>query len=175
MSLQNTLLPTLFGALLVVACVVFSCPQLRADDEAKSSLSVTTPWARATPGGVKIGAAYLKVTSKSTVHDRLVGAASPRAGRVELHSHIVEEGVMKMRKVDGFDVGADSPLVLAPGGNHIMLFDLKAPLKVGEMLPLTLTFERAGDVSVEAKVAPIGAQGPTVMDHRGSGSEHDGH
>lgn len=91
-----------------------------------------------------------------------------------------------MRKIPGLDISAkDGPRVLAPGGDHIMLFDLKAPLVAGDKLPLTLKFDRVGQVQVSAKVLAIGAQGPAVSPggasvdhsddmHRGSGSgEHD--
>lgn len=175
MGSPNKVFSGVLGALFAVGCVGLNGLQVQAEDGAKSPLSVITPWARATPGGVTIGAAYLKIKSTSASGDRLVGAMSPRSGRVELHTHSVENGVTKMRKVDGFDLGKDRPLVMAPGGHHIMLFDLKAPLKAGEMLPLTLTFEKAGAITVEAKVAPVGAKGPTANEARGSGSEHHGH
>ncbi len=174
----------ILGVVLVSGSLGFDVAQTLADAGAKTPISVITPWARATPGGVRVGAAYLEVRTLSKTGDRLIAVASPRAGRAELHSHVMENGVMKMRKVDGFAVGSESSLVFAPGGNHIMLLDLKGPLKPKEKLPLTLTFEKAGAVTVTANVAPIGAQGLDGKDTRGSasddkaargsGSEHDG-
>jgi periplasmic copper chaperone A len=101
-------------------------------------------WARATPGAAKTGAVYFRI--KSSIDDRLIGLASPVAHKAELHTHVEEQGVMQMREVEGgLAVPADQGVELKAGGLlHVMLIDLKKPLKAGDRFPITLTFEKAG-------------------------------
>jgi copper(I)-binding protein len=142
------------GLLLLPLASLAAAQQPKAD-----SVAVSEAWARATPGGVRNGAAFLQITA-SGAGDRLMDVRSGAAGRVELHSHIHEAGVMKMRRVEAIDVPAGKPVVFKPGGLHIMLMDLKQPLKAGEQVDLTLVFEKAGEIEVRASVEPIGAAGP---------------
>ena len=116
---------------------------------------VSDAWARATPPGVDVGAAYLTITGGST-GDRLVGAATERASMV--HLHVVEEsgGVATMRPVDGIAVPAGKRIVLAPKGTHIMLMGLSRPLVAGESFPLALRFEKAGEQTVQVAVRAAG-------------------
>jgi len=110
--------------------------------------------------------------------DRLVSASSDAAGAVEIHNHIMEGNVARMRRVDGVPVPAGGTAVLAPGGYHVMLMDLKGPLKEGESVKLKLGFEKAGELEVEAKVRPLGASGAKSGDGAGAksgGSTHKGH
>lgn len=100
------------------------------------------------------GAAWLTIRNAGG-EDRLVGAESPAAERVELHTHIHEDGVMAMRKVEAIDVPAGGEAALEPGGDHLMLFGLKGGLKTGDRFLLTLVFEKAGAVTVEVRVAPL--------------------
>ncbi len=100
------------------------------------------------------GAAWLTIRNMGG-EDRLVGAESPAAARVEIHTHIHEGGVMMMRKVEGIDVPAGGEAALEPGGDHLMLFGLTGVLKAGDRFPLTLLFEKAGAVTVEVRVAPL--------------------
>ncbi|MCY3669531.1 MAG: copper chaperone PCu(A)C [Alphaproteobacteria bacterium] len=100
------------------------------------------------------GAAWLTIRNAGG-QDRLVGAESPAADRVEIHTHVHEGGVMMMRRVDAIDVPAGGEAALEPGGDHLMLFGLKAGLKTGSSFPLTLLFEKAGPVTVEVRVAPL--------------------
>ena len=129
-------------------------------------------WARATPGAAKVGAAYFAVETPTA--DRLVGVASPVAGRAEIHSHAEEGGVMKMGAVEGgVELPAGQRVELKPGGLHVMLFDLKRPLKEGDSFPLTLAFEKAGTRDVTVQVGKVGAMGAAAMhDH---GHMHDDH
>jgi copper(I)-binding protein len=124
-------------------------------------ITVIMPWARATPGGAKVGGAYLELKAAAGTEDRLVAAKSAVAGIVEIHDHINEGGIMKMRRVEGITLSGGQTVTLKPGGYHLMLMDLKQPLKQGGKLPLTLVFEKAGEVAVEAVIAPIGAAGPS--------------
>jgi copper(I)-binding protein len=125
---------------------------------AATPVKVEGPWARATPPGTKIGAAYMKITSGGTA-DRLVGASSPAAAKVELHVTEKKGEVMRMREVKAYDIPAKGGFELAPGGAHLMLVDLKAPLKEGAKVPMTLRFEKAGEVKVELQVRALGASG----------------
>lgn len=174
----SKLLAVAFGIGLTLAGIVLTHQHIRAgDDKATganhSALKIHEPWARATPGGVTIGAAYVKITTENSDGDRLIEVNSPAAGRSEIHTHVMDGDVMKMRKVDALKVSQDRPLRLSPGGDHIMLFDLKEPLKPGTTIPLTLTFEKAGSKAVQATVLDIGSNGPDSTVERGSASNHD--
>jgi len=137
-----------------------------AHEATNAGVTVAHPWARATPGGVSNGAAYLEIKAAAGVTDRLISVASPVAGRVELHTHIKDGNVMRMRRVDAIAVQPGTSVLLQPHGDHVMLMDLKAPLKEGDLVKLTLTFEKAGVLDVEATVEPIGATGPHGMAHQ---------
>jgi copper(I)-binding protein len=86
--------------------------------------------------------------------DRLVAATSPVAGKVELHNHIMVGNVAQMRPVDAIEVVPGSPTVLQPGGLHVMLLDLRGPLQAGQSFPVTLRFERAGEVQIQVEIRP---------------------
>jgi len=158
----------------IAAFALFSPMLAVAHEYEVGSITVAHPWARATPGGATIGAAYVEIKAKDGAGDTLVSASSPAAGRVEIHTHTMDGGVMKMRQIEKLVIPAGGSAVMKPSGDHIMLFDLKAPLKEGETLPLTLVFDKAGEVNVEATVEPVGATGPHGMDHQ-PGAEGHGH
>ena len=150
---------------LAASVCILSAPAATHEFTAKG-VTVAHPWVRATPGGAKVGGAFLEMKAAKGHSDRLVSASSPVAGSVEIHNHIMEGGVVRMRRVDGIALGAGKSVVLAPGGYHVMLMDLKQPLKEGDLLRLTLVFEKAGPIEVEATVEPIGAKGPHGFDHQ---------
>ena len=102
----------------------------------------------------------MTIENKGTAPDRLVGAASPIAERVELHQHVHEGGVMKMRQVPGFDVPANGQFVLKPGGGHLMFVNIKRQINPGETIAVTLKFEKAGELKAEYVVGGLGAMGP---------------
>ncbi len=116
---------------------------------------ITHPWARATAGASKNGAAYLTLTEQGPA-DRLTGVSTPAAATAELHESMADMGVMKMRPVSGFDLAPGKPVTLAPGGYHVMLLGLKAPLKPGDVFPLTLKFEHAEPLTVSVTVEAAG-------------------
>ena len=120
-----------------------------------AQVKVEGAWTRATPPGAKIGAGYMKISAAKA--DRLVGASSPAAAKVELHVTQKQGDMMMMREVKGYDIPAGGSFELAPAGAHLMLVDLKAPLKEGGKVPLTLRFEKAGEVKVELQVRALGA------------------
>ena len=132
-------------------------------------LKIGHPWARTTLPSQPAGGAFLKVTNQGAQADRLIGASSPVAERVELHTMKMEGDVMRMREVPAIELPAGQTVTLAPGGLHLMLIGLKGPLKVGESVPATLRFERAGTVTVDLKIEPV--SGPASTHATG----HDGH
>jgi periplasmic copper chaperone A len=126
-----------------------------------SQLEVTNAWARATPAKTETGAAYL--TIQSPTPDRLISVSSPVAKKAELHSMSMEGMVMKMRPLAGIDIPAGQPVTLKPGGQHIMLEGLGAPLREGQSFPLTLNFETAGTRTVTVAIEKPGAAGPAAQ------------
>lgn len=139
------------------AAGVFALAIFSVHAQSKGELSIEKPWARATVPGASVGGGYLTVRNASTAGDRLVGASSPAAGRTELHEMSMEKDIMRMREVMGFDVPAKGALELKPGGYHLMFVELKQPLKLGEKFPVTLKFEKAGEVKIEFAVESKGA------------------
>ena len=105
-------------------------------------------WSRATPGPT--AAVYLELRNTGADSDRLMGATSPAAERIEFHEHRMVDGVMSMNAVPQIDLPAGKTATLAPGGRHLMLFGLAKPLRPGDRLSLTLRFEMAGEITVEA-------------------------
>jgi copper(I)-binding protein len=132
----------------------------RAHDYSAGDLRIGHPWSRATPPGAKVGGGYLKIENKGSTPDRLVAASLERAGRVEIHEMSINDGVMRMRELPaGIAIAGGVSIELKPGGLHLMLTNLGAPLRQGERLRGTLMFERAGTVDVEFVVEAIGAGG----------------
>ena len=138
---------------LLAALLILAAPFAAfAADVNAGSLTITHPWARPTAGNTANGAAYLTIVNDSGDADRLVEVASPVAAMVHLHTHLLENGIMKMRPISGIDIEPGAPIKLEPGGLHIMLMELKAPLKEGDSFPLDLTFQKAGKVTVSVSV-----------------------
>jgi periplasmic copper chaperone A len=143
----------------LMACLVGS--SARAEEVKAGDLVITQAWSRATPGGAKIGSGYLTIENKGTSADKLIGVNGDVAGKIELHQMSMNNGVMKMRPVDGgLTIDPGQTVKLAPNGYHLMIMDLKSPLKQGDKIPVTLSFEKAGKVAVTLDVQGIGAQGP---------------
>jgi periplasmic copper chaperone A len=135
----------------------------RAEEVKAGDLVITQAWSRATPNGAKIGSGYFTVENKGAAADRLIGVSADVAGKVEVHEMATNNGVMTMRPLDkGLAIDPGKTVRLAPGGYHLMMFDLKSPLKQGDALPVTLEFEKAGKVKVSLDVQGIGAQGPAA-------------
>lgn len=123
-------------------------------------IEIGHPWARATPAMSKNGGAYLTLHNMGKGDDALVSARGDIADKVELHTHLNDNGVMRMREVARVPVAAGQETALKPGSYHIMLIGLKKPLVEGERFPLVLTFDKAGEVKVEVVVDKVGAMGP---------------
>jgi periplasmic copper chaperone A len=122
-------------------------------------LTIEKPWARATPKGADVGAAYVEIRNAGGDADKLTGGAADFAN-VEIHEMSMQGNVMQMRELkDGLTIPAHGDVKLTPGGYHLMLTGLKHPLVKGESAKVTLTFERAGAVTIEFPVVGIGASG----------------
>lgn len=119
-------------------------------------------WARATPPSARVGAVYLSIDTTVAAPDRLVGLSSPAAAKVSVHETERVGDVVRMRPVDGLTVSRDLPVRMQPNGLHLMLEGLPQPLKRADRFPLTLQFERAGEILVEVVVEGPGATGPST-------------
>ena len=114
---------------------------------------ISNVWIKATIPGSNVSAAYLRIKSAKAV--RLVKAETPVAGIAELHSMNMKDGVMEMKAEDAFTVPAGNTIELKPGGMHIMLMQVARPIKVGDKVPLTLTFEGANKKPLLMKVEAL--------------------
>ncbi len=129
-----------------------------AADVTAGSLTISAPWARATPRGASVGGGYLSITNKGDAPDRLLGGSTGVAKEIEIHSMTMDNGVMKMRPVTGgLEVKPGQTVELKPGGYHVMFVGLKHGLKQGDHVKATLHFEKAGKVEVDFPVEGIGA------------------
>ena len=123
------------------------------------AVKVEAAWARPTVAGQAAGGGFLKITGGAAA-DRLLGGSSTISKSVELHSMQMDGDVMRMREVPGIAVPAGQAVELKPGGLHLMFMGLKRPLKAGDTVPLTLRFEKAGEVKVDVEISaqpPAGA------------------
>jgi copper(I)-binding protein len=146
-----------------ILCYCLAAAPAQAAEVKAGDLVITQTWSRATPGGAKIGGGYLTIENKGSMPDRLIGGSADVAGKVEVHEMAVNNGVMTMRPVDkGLTIEPGQTVKLAPGGYHLMLLDLKSPLRAGEKLPVTLDFEKAGKVKVTLDIEGVGAKGPAA-------------
>lgn len=123
-------------------------------------VSIENPWARATVPAARVGGAYLTVRNESAVPDRLIGASSPAAVRVEFHLHTADGEVMRMREAQSLEVPANGALELRPGAAHLMLVDIRKPFKPGDLVLVILKFQRAGEVAVQARVGGLADRAP---------------
>ena len=133
-----------------------------------SDIEINNLWVRGTVAGQKATGAFMEVSSKSGL--TLVGASSPVAGVTEIHEMKMDGGTMKMRAIPRLDVPAGKPVSLAPGGYHVMLMDLKQPLKKGDTVPLTLQVEnkdkKIETIELKAEVRDLTATAPAADAHK---------
>ena len=145
----------LLGALLAMAHPAHGQPA--------PAVEIEQPWARPTAPRQSVGAAYMRLRSPGG--DRLLGGSSPAAGRVEVHEMRMDGDIMRMREREALDLPAGEVVTLAPGGLHVMLIDLAAPLAAGQRVPLLLRFERGGEQQVEVVVGSDRAAAPVGHRH----------
>jgi copper(I)-binding protein len=143
-----------------VLSLALIAPLLAACGESSSEaggIELRDAWARAS--ATQTSAAYLTIENRTGEDDTLLEVRSPVAERVEIHDMTMEDMVMRMRKLDDLPVAAGESVSLAPGGKHIMLIGLSGPLEEGASVPLTLVFEKAGEIVIEAPVRAAGHSG----------------
>lgn len=150
----------LSGLAFLAAIPAASLPAMAAEE---AEIHVAGAWARASIGELDRSAAYFEIVNHADAADRLVGAKTDASEKAELHATMKEGDVMRMRPLgDGVDVPAKGAVKFEPAGKHVMLIGLKEPLKEGMSFPLTLVFEKAGEVRVDVAVrkgAPDEAHG----------------
>jgi hypothetical protein len=144
----------LYFTLAVLAVMLLGCGKQVAE------INITDNWVRANVEGQDVGAAYMTITSTSDVS--LIKLESSASDSVEIHSMSMDNGVMKMRMLEQLDLKANTPNKLVPGGFHLMLFNLKKPLKAGETVSFTLHFKnQAGKESLIIVNSPILTEQPS--------------
>ena len=160
----------------LLPCLALAATQL-AFAQAQAPVAVAGAWARATVQGQRSSGAFMTLTASEPV--TLVGIATPVAGIAEVHEMKMEGDVMRMRAVQALPLPANKPVQLAPGGYHLMLQDLKAPLKPDTSVPLTLTFRTAGGEQRQlALQVPVSVQPPKEVGAattHGAGDMHGMH
>ncbi len=131
-------------------------------------LTIDKAWSTPAMKGMSIGVAYLTLTNHSNEARTLTTLTSPVSEQVEIHTHIHEDEVMKMRKLSSLAIAADTTVTFEPGGLHLMLIGLKQPLTLGDQFPLTLTFDDDSQVETSVTVEPRDkAQTPKEPEHHG--------
>jgi copper(I)-binding protein len=149
------------------AALVLALPGLANAEEAKAgSISAKDAWSRATPEGANVGVGYLTITNDGDAPDRLVAAGADFAEQAEIHQMTMANGVMQMRPVeDGVTIPAKGSVAFSPDSYHLMFMGLKSPLKQGDTVAGSLTFEHAGKVVVNFHVEAMGASAPEETHH----------
>ena len=139
--------------------------------QAQTAPSVGNAWARPTVAGQKAGGGFMTITGGSA-SDRLLSASTSVASTVELHSMSMDGNVMRMRRVDAIEVPAGKTVELKPGGLHVMFMGLTQPLQAGSQLPLTLRFEKAGEIKVDVPVTATPPHGAATAAAHGAHGKH---
>lgn len=140
-------------AMLLPALASADCSSVSAGD-----LTISKAWSRVTIGTQRPAVFYVEIRNNGGSDDRLMGIETPIAGMPMLHQTVIQDGVAAMPHAEAVEVPAGKTVALAPGGYHGMLMELSTALSEGETLPVTLIFEKAGAVEIEAQVLPMRAQ-----------------
>lgn len=133
-------------------------------DNRAGSIRIIDAWAPPSAGAQRTGAVYFTMINEGPGEDRLTGVSTAGAGLAALHTNIIKDNVVRMRPIDGVAIPAGSTIILKPGGMHLMLYDMSAPLVSGTRLGLNLQFVRAGKISIDAVVRDA-QSGPVQPDH----------
>lgn len=160
-----------FRLMIAAAAILVALPAY-AQEYRKGDIAIENPWARATAGRAANGAGFMKLVNSGSTDDRLIKAETGVAKKTELHTHMMEGDVMKMRPVPAIDLPAGQSVMLKPGGLHVMMMGLHDPLKQGESFPVTLTFEKAGTVTVDVPIQSVGAKSSGHMGGHGDMKKH---
>lgn len=161
-----------------VLALALVAPTAFAHDYSQGPVKVDHPWSRPTPPGTPMGVGYMSISNSGSSDITLVGAATPRAGSVSIHETSMHDGVMRMAPVKGgLVIPGGSTVELKPHSFHLMLEKLKSPLREGESIPMTLSFEGAEEMQIELNVAPLDREmmEKQSMDHSAKEMGHSGH
>jgi hypothetical protein len=158
--MKETIVARFHSIILAAIASLATLPAL-AQEFKGGDLTIDKAWSRATPKGAAVGVGYLVIHNHGATPDKLVGGAADFAGNVSVHEMSKDNGVMRMRELtSGLEIPANGEAALTPGGYHIMFTGLKQPLKKGESVKASLTFEHAGTIAVDFAVGAVGAAGP---------------
>lgn len=145
----------------LVCAALLSCLLLPAASAGEANIVVTQAWIRATPGGSRVAGGYLVIENRGPDVDKLLSASTEVARRIEIHEMAVTDGVMTMRPVEGgLPIETGHTVKFAPGGLHLMIIGLAAPLVQGDKVPVMLKFEKAGEIAASFDVRAMGAAAP---------------
>ncbi len=157
------------GAAVAALVLASFATTARAADYDIGSIHIAQPWARATPKSAAAGVAYLTITNNGNAADRVSCVSSDDSAQCQIHTMTMDNGVMKMRPVEGgLEIAPGQTITLKPGGLHVMLVDLKHPLEAGKAAEATFQFEKAGTVKVAFPVLALGAPAPGAAAGGGS-------
>lgn len=146
---------------------------VHAAEQAAASVEAVDAYVREVPPVARTSAAFMTLKNSGKEDHAVVGASSPAAEIVELHTHIMgDDGMHRMREVEKVDVPAGGEAVLQPGGLHVMLINLTAPLKAGDQVDLTLKYDDGSEESMTVEVKTVES---TMMNHKGHSMDHKGH
>jgi len=149
----------LAAALILSAPAVMACETVTIGD-----LTIEHAWSKATIGAGRPGVFYVEITNAGSVDDALIGIATPAAAMPMLHETVVKDGIASMPHAMSIPIPAGQNVQLSPGGYHGMLMGLTTALKEGDSFPITLSFEKAGEVTVNVDVLSLRAEGPDCAD-----------
>ena len=152
----------MFKHLLILAALLLPASYASAEDYRLGELTIASPWSMELPPNAPTVAAYFVIHNNGSAADTLMSVDTPIAGLAQLHEHVHANGLMKMQQVPSVEVAAGGDAVFAPMGYHVMLLELqdKSRLTDGQTFPLTLHFEKAGEVTVQV---PVMKQAPDVI------------
>ncbi|MBO38222.1 MAG: hypothetical protein CMM75_03445 [Rhodospirillaceae bacterium] len=159
------ILKTFLGAIIVIFLAAPALAQKNKmsihhhsnDNPGHGKIIIKDPWARASI--TKNGVSYLTIMNHGKHPEKLIGVMAPVAKRIELHTHKNDDGIMRMRQIKDIPLPPHGSVSLKPGGHHIMMIGLNRKLKLGDKFPLTLLFEKRGNITVTVKVRHAGALG----------------
>ncbi|MBL8546355.1 MAG: copper chaperone PCu(A)C [Hyphomonadaceae bacterium] len=154
---MKALIPLFLIALAAACGAPVQSASTATDAPASAEVVLHDAWAAPTPQGVDVAAGYLTISNGTGGDDRLVGATSPRAERVEVHEMAMNGAVMQMRPVPQLTIPAGQDVQLAPGGMHLMFYGVAEPFVEGQEIPVQLSFETAGTIDVTLPVRRMGA------------------
>ncbi len=137
---------------IAAAFALAACTPAAETEAPAGRLEIRDAWAAPTPGGVNVSAGYLAIVNGAGEADRLISASTPRAGRVEVHEMVMTGDVMQMRPAAAIEIAPGAEVALAPGGMHLMFYEIATPFAEGEEVSVTLTFEHAGALDVSLPV-----------------------